>query len=184
MKTIIQIVLVIAILVLSYIFYRNIAKPIEFQKERDYKYGFVIDRLKDIRTAQVAFKDVYGRYTGSFDTLIHFLKNDSLPVVRSIGSVPDTLTEKQALELKLITRDTIRIPVMDTIFKAIYPVDSIRYVPFTQTEFKLAAGEVETGSKVKVKVFECSDAKPFDANKILKVGSLTEANNNAGNWEK
>lgn len=183
MKIGIQSALIIAVLVLGYFLYESIAEPIRFEKEKTKRYAKVIDRLKDIRTAQIAFKDVYGRYTGDFDTLISFLKNDSLPVVRAIGNVPDTMTEKQALELKLIIRDTIRIPVLDTLFGSKYPVDSIRIVPFTNTPFKMKAGEIETGSKVVVKVFEAVDAAPFDPAKVLQVGSVTEANNNAGNWE-
>lgn len=183
MKIVIQSVLVIAVIVLGYFLYESIAKPIRFEDEKNRRYAKVIERLKDIRTAQIAFKDVYGRYTGSFDTLVSFLKNDSMPVVRAIGTVPDTLTEKQALEMNLITRDTIRIPVLDTLFGQKYPVDSIRFVPFTSSQFNLKAGEIETGSKVVVKVFEAVDAAPFDPKKILQVGSVTEANNNAGNWE-
>lgn len=184
MKLAIQSILIIAVLVLGYFLYESIATPIRFEKEKTKRYAKVIDRLKDIRNAQIAFKDVYGRYTGDFDTLISFLKNDSLPVVRAIGNVPDTMTEKQALELKLIIRDTIRIPVRDTLCVVYnYPIDSIRFVPFTSTPFKMKAGEIETGSKVVVKVFEAVDAAPFDPTKVLQVGSVTEANNNAGNWE-
>jgi hypothetical protein len=40
-----------------------------------------------------------------------------------------------------------------------------------------------TGSGVNVKVFEAYDSQPFDKWDTLKVGSLTEANNGAGNWE-
>ena len=68
----------------------------------------------------------------------------------------------------------------------------------------MAAGEVMTGSQVRVKVFEAyalydSMFKGLDKQQIInykderhkitnfygdKVGSLTEATNNAGNWEQ
>ncbi len=68
----------------------------------------------------------------------------------------------------------------------------------------MAAGEVETGSQVKVKVFEAYALYDIlfhgmDKQEVInykderyqliefygvKVGSLTEATNNAGNWEK
>lgn len=182
MKTVIQIVLVVVILVLGYFMFESIAKPIRFEKEKKFRYSHIIERLKDIRTAQFAYKEVYGKYTGNFDTLINFLKYDSMPVVRAIGNVPDTLTEAKALELGLIIRDTIKIHLLDTLFGRNYALDSLKFVPFTNAQFKIQSGEIETGSNVKVKVFEVTDSKPFDPSHILKVGSMTEAIT-TGNWE-
>lgn len=182
-KRIIQIALSIGIIVMAYLLFESIAKPIRFKAEKEKRYAVVIDRLKDIRTLQVAYKDVYGNFTESFDTLIHFVKFDSLPLIKAIGFVPDTLTEEKAVEMGLVTRETIKISVSDSLFKKNYSIDSIAYVPFTKSKFKMGIGEIETGSKIKVKVFEVVDTEPFDASQILKVGSLTEANGNAGNWE-
>ena len=44
----------------------------------------LIEQLKDIRKAQNAYKDVNNKYTGSFDTLISFIKSDSMPMIKSI----------------------------------------------------------------------------------------------------
>ena len=182
-KRIIQVVLTVAIIGLLYFCYESIATPIRFQKEKARRYNQVIERLKDIRKAQLAYNEKYGLYTASFDTLINFVKNDSLPIVMAIGNVPDTLTEEQAVKMNLVTRDTILISVIDTLFGKAYPVDSIKYVPFTNGAiFKMAVGEVQTGSGVAVKVFEAKDSKPFDPSQVMAVGSLTEATT-AGNWE-
>jgi hypothetical protein len=212
MKIVIQIVLAAAILVLGYLLWESINKPIRFNKERDVREQATIQRLKDIRTAQLAFRSEYGRFTGDFDSLITFLKTDSFSVVKAIGSVPDSMiellgrkkAEQQALKEGLISRDTIRLSVIDSLFSATYPVDSLRYAPYTKGyEFELGAGKLETGSKVAVRVFEAK--VPYDIllsgldrqlvinhketrEKItgyagLKVGSLEEATNNAGNWE-
>ncbi len=63
--------------------------------------------------------------------------------------------EKEAIKKGLIIRDTIRINVKDSLFGDKYIVDSIKYIPFSNGKiFTLGAGEVETGSKLKVKVFE------------------------------
>ena len=163
-------------------------------------------------TAQIAFKSEHEKYTGDFDTLITFLKSGTFTVVKAIGSAPDSLietigkieAEMIALKQGLIQRDTIQISVIDSLFYKGYPVDSLRYVPFTDGyEFELGAGEIQTGSKVRVRVFEAK--VPYDIllagldpqliinykeerEKItgypgLKVGSLEEATNNAGNWE-
>lgn len=199
MKTVYQIVLAILIVVIGYFVVESIMKPIRFEKEKNKRYDVTIQRLKDVRTAQVAYRSRFNKYTGSFDTLITFLKEGEFKVVKQIGSEDDSL----AVALKKVYRDTIRVAVRDSLFKN-FPVDSLRFVPFSGgVQFELAAGELETGSKVKVKVFECKAhndvilngldrqeiinmndlAKKLEKYAGLKVGSMTEATNNAGNWE-
>lgn len=204
MKKLIQVGLFILIGVLGYLLVESIAKPIRFTKEQTARYDVVIQKLKDIRTAQMAYKDQKGEFTGSMDTLINFVKSDSLILIKKFGEIPEemlgTITEREAVLKGIITRDTIRVGVLDSIFTIGYPIDSLRYIPYSEgREFAMAAGEVVTGSKLKVKVFEAKAPskhilKGLDKQQIinlndgwdykgLKVGSLEEANNGAGNWE-
>ena len=204
MKRVIQIILTVAIVVLGYLIIESIMKPIRFNREKDMRWDATIERLKDIRTAELAYKSENGKFTASFDTLINFVKADSFSVVKAIGTVPDSLTEAQALAANLVVRDTIPVSVRDSLFGKTYPVDSLQYVPYAPGhKFTLGAGEIETGSKVKVQVFEAKVPNSvllhgmdeqlvanFNDERIkltgyagLKVGSLTEATNNAGNWE-
>ncbi len=209
MKTVIQIVLVILIIGLAYLCIDSINRPIRFNKQHKLRSEAVIENLKDIRTAQVAFKSLNDRFTGSFDTLIDFVKYDSLKLVRKEGSLSDSLieegwTEEKALKVGLIKRDTILVSVLDSLFGKKYPIDSLRYVPFTENEeFAMGSGVVVTGSGVSVQVFEAKVHNNVYLNGLeqqeidnlsdktlklerypgLKVGSLTETNNNAGNWE-
>ena len=196
-KYIVQGVLAILIVVLAYLIYSGIMKPINFEKEKTHRYEAVIEKLKDIRTAQVAYKSVYQKYTGSFDTLINFVLTDSFPVVYAEGSEDDSL----AVAKGLIVRRTFYVPVRDSIFPEGYPIDSLRYIPFTNgKQFSLQAGTITTASKVIVQVFEAG-ALNFDIlngmdrqliinlndlakdYKGIRVGNINEANNNAGNWE-
>lgn len=196
-----KIVLLGAIVALAYFIVIGINKPIKFEDERVARFDKTINRLKDIRTAQVAFKEVTGVYTPDFDTLIDFVKKEDIRVVRAIGFVPDSLTEAEALKLGIVSRDTFYVPIMDSLFKHIdYPIDSIRYLPSgTFTEFIMDTNAVMTGSGVEVKVFQCYALNKevlegldkqliinYNAMKkdtCLRVGHLFEANNNAGNWE-
>ncbi len=196
-RIIIQVLLGGVIIVLAYLIYSGIMKPINFDKERKIREGKVIEKLKDIRTAQVAYKSVYQKYTGSFDTLLNFINNDSFPVVYAEGSEDDSL----AVAKGLIIRRTTFVPVLDSIFPKGYPVDSLRYIPYGNgKEFLLEAGTITTASKIQVPVFEAGAlnfdflsgldrqliinlndiAKDF---KGIRVGNVKEANNNAGNWE-
>lgn len=166
-KLIIQIVLAGVIVFLGYQCYQSIMIPQRFQNIKDQRYLRIINRLKDIRTAQEAYKDVYGQYTGSFDTLIHFIKFDSIKVVRSIGSLSDEdlengVTEAQAIKEGKIIRDTIKagaletLKTQDSVFCKDYAIEDIRYVPFTKHkhQFKMGATKIWTDSGVEVPIFE------------------------------
>ena len=72
-KRIIQIVLAVVIVCLIYVIYKQISTPIIFAKEKAAREARVIDRIKDIRTAERSFKTKYNRFTGDFDTLINFV---------------------------------------------------------------------------------------------------------------
>jgi hypothetical protein len=210
MKTALNIVFAIIIVVLAYILVESIMKPIRFNKEKDIREAAIKERLIDIRTAQEAFKSVKGRYTGSFDTLITFLKTDSLPLVFKRGALTDEMiaegitSERDAVKKGLISRDTSYIAVRDSVFDKNYPIDQLRYVPgLEKTEFKMAAGTVMTTSMVLVNVFEAyvlNDVFLADLDRQLvvnyndqrtkitgfpgmKVGDIRVPNNNAGNWE-
>jgi len=210
MKAVIQIVLIAVAIFLAFLIFRSIEKPVEFEKTKEIRYKATVERLKDIRKAQLAFKDVNGRFTGSWDTLINFVKNDSLPMIRRIGMLTDSMieagwTEDVAIKKGRIIRDTMWVSVKDTLFGRSYPVDHLKLVPVKDTvaEFHLGATVLTTGSGIKVPVFEAKahnntilaklerqlvinlndKSRTNDKYPGLKVGSLTETNNNAGNWE-
>lgn len=209
LKAVFYVLLPISIGLLSYYIYVGIQTPIQFEQEKAVRYEKVKQSLIDIRKAQEAYKQIHGVYANDFNALIETMKTQSLPMVKAIGSIPDSLiekgwTEQQAVGAGLIIRDTIMEPIMGSIFAKDFKIDDLRYIPFTdKKEFELASGEVVTGSKVKVKVFEAKAPytlwlegldKQLIINLVeqkivngqyegLKVGSLNEANNNAGNWE-
>ncbi len=212
-KLIIQIVLAGLIIFLGYKCYQSIMIPQRFQTIKNHRYEQIIQRLKDIRTAQEAYKDVYGKYTPNFDTLINFIKFDSIKMVRSIGSLSDDdlekgITEAQAIKEGKIIRDTVRVAAAGNVFPLEFEIDNIRFVPFTQHkhQFRMGATTLWTDSGIEVPVFEAyvtnmvifedirkeyneellqenGEKKRLNKFAGLKVGSLKEANNNVGNWE-
>ena len=125
-----------------------------------------------------------------------------MPIVKAIGETPDTLTDAQALELNIISRDTAYVLAKETVFNTAYlnsrknkfPLDinSLISVPNSNADYAIDAGQVEKG-KVLVQVFEISTTygavftglgaknKSYDLNSLLKVGSMDEASLN-GNW--
>ncbi len=197
MKTIIQIGLAIVILVLVYFIYESIMEPVRFNQEVARREAMVVDRLKDIRQVQIAHRARFGAFNSDLDSLIRFVKEDSLAVIRAIGSVPDTLTESEAVRLGIVQRDTIWVHAKDSLLRrSRYTVDSLPYVPFTGGKrFVMDAGKIERGL-TKLPVFEAK-ASPTDYLRDidrwrvyytrdiedgLKVGSMFEASID-GNWE-
>lgn len=210
MRTVIQILLVVVAIGLTYFIYAGIQKPIDFEKAKDERYEATIEKLKDIRKAQLAYRDIYGRFTGSWDTLIDFIKYDSVRNVRKIGELTDSMieakiTERKAVQMGLIIRDTMRVSVKEALFSPNFNPDELKYIPVPDTtaEFMLGQNIVTTGSGIQVPVFEAKAhnniiLRGLDRQYVinmneqrrlnekypgLKVGSLTETVNNAGNWE-
>ena len=210
MKTVLQISLFIVAVVLAYFIYQSVQEPIQFEKAKKARYDVTVEKLKDIRKAQLAYKEVYGKFTGSWDTLLNFIMNESVITVRKVGELNDSMveagiTERKAIQMGLIIRDSVRVPALEAIFGAGYDVKSLKYVPVPgePSEFHLGATIIITGSGIGVPVFQAKahnnvilrglneqlvinlndQRRTNEKYPGLMVGSLTETVNNAGNWE-
>ena len=211
-RIIIQVVLIAASLFLAYKIYDSVMTPVNFDKEKTAKYDATIARLKDIRKAEIAFKDVNGVFCGDMDSLIHFVKYGKIPKIRKVGMLTDEMIEAgldeiAALDKGLIVRDTNKVSVLEEVFGASYKIDEIGEIPNSGGEkFWLGQTTLKTGSGVMVPVFEArahnnqilkalideykqevvnlnEKSRVNDKYPGLKVGSVTEPNNNAGNFE-
>lgn len=210
MKIVIQILLFVVAVLLTYFIYQSIKRPIDFKTAKEARYDATVERLKEIRKAELAYKDVYGKFVGSWDTLIDFVINDSVRNVRKIGELTDSMieakiSEKKAIQMGLLIRDTVRVSVLESLFGKDFDAQQLRYVPIPDTiaEFHLGATSIVTGSGITVPVFEAKAhnnviLRGLDRQLIinlndqrrtnekypgLKVGSLLETVNNSGNWE-
>lgn len=206
-----KVLLGVAACCLAWLCYDSITTPIKFNDEKARRDKDVVQRLSDIRKAETEYRNMYGDYTADFDTLIDFIKNGKAVIINKQGELTDKqleegMTEKEAVKLGLIKRDTSYVAMSVSLFGEGYPVDSIQYIPYSQPrqKFELAKAEVTTGSAgIKVKVMEAK--APFRAylndldhqqlvnlvtttEKLekypgLKFGDVEQSNNNAGNWE-
>ena len=163
MRRVIQILFVLIIIVLGYLIVESIMEPIRFNQEVETREQATIDRLIDIREAQKAYKDVFKKYTASFDTLIAFIDTGAFTVVKAIGDIPeDWLDElgfdkarEKALSEGVISRENTYVPVLDSLFHVGFATDSLRYVPFTEgITFTMASGSLLTSSNLTVQVVE------------------------------
>ena len=68
LKIILEIVLAALIVLLAWLIIASVQKPVKFNKELDARSQVAVQRLKDIRTLQVAYKSAYGRFSPTVDS--------------------------------------------------------------------------------------------------------------------
>ncbi len=211
MKKLFQIILAVAIVGLVYVIYVQISTPIRFDKETKEKKAQVIDRIKDIRTAQRAFKSKYQHFTASFDSLSAFVLTDTLELERKIVDEDDSAAMAMLKKSGKKNIEKFKIAVIDTIFapKKVtrQDVENFRFIPGTgnKAQFIMEAGIITTESKVVIPVVECrapykafldtvayrqevinlidEEQNNFNRYPGVKFGSMDSGNNEAGNWE-
>ena len=208
MKVTLKILLAVAVVLLAYMCYRSVMGPIEFDKTREQRENLIKARLIDIRKAQIEYKNIHKVHAANFDELSKFLKDEKLPFLIKEGVLTDEqlekgMTEQEAVKKGLIRRDTVWVTAVDTLFGKGYNVDDLRNVPGANVQFTMDTATLTSGSGYTVKVFQCGvlyDDYLGDLHKQevynlkdkaskmgkyagLRVGSVEEINNNAGNWE-
>ena len=160
MKRIAQIILGGVIIALVYVIYVQISTPLNFEQELKTKRAQVIDRIKDIRTAQRAFKSKYQRFTSTFDSLEAFILTDTLEMERKLVDEDDSVGMAMLKKTGKKNIEKFKIAVIDTIFspKKLMreDVEQLRYIPGTdnKSEFIMEAGYA-TASGVVVPIVEC-----------------------------
>ena len=188
-----QMVILLVAVYFAYADYNSVDSEIRFTRKKQKVESETVQHLKDIRTAQLAFRETHSRFIADLDSLVYFVKNDSIIEIRAIGDKPDTLTTAEAISLGIIIRDTFMVSVMDAKFinipeaaikKRRYPYnpDEMIYAPFSGKMFLCDAGFIEVSGGIKRYVFEVKDPEPI-AEPGLTVGSMTEPHTN-GNWKE
>ena len=193
---------------LIYLNISAISAPIEFNKVKKQRYLKVIDRLKDIRNAQIAFKSVNGIYSNNFDSLINFVENAEYTLIQKRDSsfLEYDRTYRIDMLREVVVIDTLGFAsVKDSLFGSSNRYKNMAEVPIEGPDgvsfFTIKSDIIKKGD-YDVPVFEVSVSKDivlWDQNKdLLKqekglmsvdgvngpslvLGSMIEVNTN-GNW--
>ncbi|MDR9400288.1 MAG: hypothetical protein RI558_02605 [Psychroflexus sp.] len=209
MKVVVTILLWIGIVILGYLNYKAIWGPVEFNKVKKERYQKVIEKLKDIRDAQLAHREIVGNFESDFDSLITFIDTAQYTITqRRDSSILDEEFKKTYGVDKYVEKtfiDTLGTrSVADSLYESRDEYVNMKYVPFTDNEvFEMDAGQIEVKDS-KVEVFEAKVEKrrilsdqPKDLviqeeqklsvddvnGKYIKVGSMKDVNTK-GNWPK
>tara|TARA_B100000767_G_scaffold257817_1_gene265998 strand:- start:1309 stop:1956 length:648 start_codon:yes stop_codon:yes gene_type:complete len=206
MKIALQVFLWILIVFFSYKIYDSVNGPINFNETKNDRYTDVIYRLKEIRKAQIAHKDVKGFYANNFDSLINFIDNGIFTLIQKRDSSYLEYDKAYRIDMlkEVIVIDTLGfIPVKDSLFRNSTDYTELSKVPVKGVDetFSIKADVIEKNG-YRVPVFEVKISKNiilFDQNKdLIKqenetisvdgvngpdiiLGSLTDVSEN-GNW--
>ena len=164
-----------AIVGLTYALVTSVMEPVEFNKHKDYRQDIAVQRLKDIRDLQVAFKNVNGHYTADIDSHKAFYNEGKMKVVMQIGSKDDSIAMANTQALKkrnprikpeqmlklyqegqsLVFQIENEVAVKDSLFNGRdnFRIDSLAFIPFCGDSI-LMESTVKKVSGVNVPLFE------------------------------
>jgi len=177
LQIILEVVLAALIVFLTWQIVESINKPVAFNKQKAYRETIAIQRLKDIRTLQVAYKTVNGKFTSTVDSLINFYNTGNMTVVLQVGSMDDSVAVAHTQAVKkrnrkitptellkmyeegdhdLVFSIESKVPVKDTIFNGRddLVLDSLKYIPFSGGEPVQMEAITKMVSGVPVPLFE------------------------------
>ena len=161
----------------------------------------VIENLKTIRDAELAFASVNRKFTDKFDELVNFIENDSFAITEVKNIVVTEQRGRITIDVEKRVVDTVGFEMVKNSFEG-RDYKNMMKVPGTDANFELKTGSVEKVQGVKASVFEAKVDKAVvleGMNKDLirqekealgginvpgeyiAVGSLEDVNSN-GNW--
>ncbi len=176
-KLLTWLVLPAIIVALVYAIVTSILKPVNFNKETARRTEVAVQRLKDIRTLQVAYKSVNNRFCSTVDSLKDFYLNGQMEVIMQVGSQDDSLAVAHTDAVKKANRKITaadlyqmylagdknlvfsvanKVPVKDTLFRSRddFNIDSLKYIPFSGKEPVQMEAVTKLVSGVQVPLFE------------------------------
>ncbi len=201
LKPVVSIVLWVVIIYLGYNIYQSIMKPIHFNQKKKVKYVKVIENLKIIRDAELAYAEVNRKFTANPKILINFIDKDSFAITEIKNVVITEQRGRITVDVEKRIVDTVGFEPVSKSFEG-RDYKNMMTVPGTDAKFELAVGTVEKVQGVQASVFEAKVDKSvvlqgMDKDLInqekealgginvpgefISVGSLEDVNSN-GNW--
>jgi len=207
MKIVIQLVLWVVIGFLGYLVYNSVMAPVRFNKVKKARYAKAVNNLRDIRTAQLAYRTVTGKFEKDPEKLISFIDTAKFTLTQRRDSSFIRFNEILKIDEP---KDTVVIDTLgyasikDSLFKnnnhktmMKIPLDGV------DSKFEMDAGYINK-NELRIPVFEAKVSKDIllsDQDKdllaqekevvsvdgvngaFLSVGSMTEVMT-SGNWPR
>jgi len=174
---------------LAYFLVNGIAHDIKQEKIINAEEAKVINKLMQIRDAELAYQTVNGAFTSDWNKLVSFVDTGVLYITERKETI---IRLDYGADSVYVEIDTLgSVAVKDSLFSSDFEVDRLPYVPDSDKQFKVWADKINK-SGVMVDVIEVVDPDPIDPTrneeneiknrKPLRFGSRTDVTT-AGNWE-
>ena len=205
LKIVVEIGLGLVIVGLAIALYMSLMKPVKFEQEYEYRRDVCAEKLKDIRTLEEVYKQSYGCYCGSFDTLINrLMTEDSLRIILKEvqhDKIPADVELEEMSELEqvkkgyLIRKETYVNPIAQLresgkLSLTDEQIRNLRYVPFPKGkkyDFTIGAGKIESGGFVvpvfEVKVDLADLMSDMDEQQVINKIAALEQNHRYPGWK-
>lgn len=173
----------------------SIRSSIEETKRIEMAEGRIIEQLKMIREAEIAYMQVNGQYTSDWDKLLSFIDSGDFYLIERSETIIPLPYGADSIVVNLDTLGTV--PVRDSLFRAEkwprFNLATFPYVPGVQpqTKFDIWADKILKAGLL-VNAIEVKNPRPVDptrdedseynTRKPLRFGSRTSVTT-AGNWE-
>ncbi|GAD05416.1 hypothetical protein [Porphyromonas crevioricanis] len=119
MNKLIKVLVGIAALVMIYLTVMSILTPVQFDKKQKEREVLIQKQLKGIATLQQAYEGIFGKYADAAH-LRWFFQEGRIYYINAEGEYTDDmrdkgLSEREAARQGLLRRDTVWVPVIDTL---------------------------------------------------------------------
>ena len=84
-------------IILAYFVFNSIDSEVEFQEVAKVRIIENVQKLKDLRQVQIAYKKANNTYANNFESLLDFLENDSISIIKASGETPDSLINNEQI---------------------------------------------------------------------------------------
>ena len=211
MKFVIQIVLWVIILALGYLIFNAGYGEVKFNDLKVGRYQKAIDKLKDVRDSQMAYKQITGKFANNFDDLIRFVDTAEYTITQRRDTTILDKERTKAFGVDMFSEEILVDTLGTKLVKDSLFGGTDRYKTMMDVSVeggKTAKIDMEAGTitknDIRIPVFEAKIAKeqlladqPSDfVNKekqvvsvdgvngaYISVGSMTEVKT-IGNWPK
>lgn len=148
MKTLIRILIGIAVVVMAYLCVMSIYTPEQFDREQSKREQVIEERLKELTQYQLAYRSVHGCFANA-EQLVDFLQNGRIYYINAEGDYTDAMrekgiTEEQAAHQGLIQRDTVYVSAKDSLLKKdVDPTDLVKVPNMPNEKIDIQASTID-----------------------------------------
>ncbi len=150
-RKIVSLFLWIIILLFGFLTVKSILKPIQFEEYKKERFQLAVNKLLEIKKAQVGYKSLHGKYAASFDELVKFIENERFAIIQRKDTSVIDRARNTAFGLN------VGADGVGGYFKDVVIIDTLGYISVRDSLFKnsdsyKSLGMVKINDKLNVPV--------------------------------